>query len=232
MDGAPTGVTDWPKGSLLNGLGPVERAALLRLGTVRRFDRGLTLMREGETDRDLYVLLRGYVKVLGDTRDGRTNMLAIRVAGDVVGEIAALDNQPRSASVVAVTPVTTRVIDWATFDGYLSAHPSANVVLRQSILAKLRQSTRFRVNLGGASVYVRLAGVLCQLALSYGRQTPDGLLIDVPLSQVECAEFVGAAEPSVHRALAELRRRDLIRTGYRRLYVTDFTGLYAAATGA
>jgi CRP/FNR family cyclic AMP-dependent transcriptional regulator len=198
---------------------------------MRQFARSEIFIHEGDKDRDVFVILAGCAKVLGDTQDGRTNILAIRVAGDIVGELSALDDQPRSASVAAATALSARAIDWNTFDTYLKDFPRANYLLHQHVLAKLRQATKSRVTLTGGAVHVRLAMVLHQLATTYGREQADGLLIDIPLSQVECAEFIGASVPSIQRALAELRRLGLVKTGYRRTVVLNLDGLYAVATG-
>jgi CRP-like cAMP-binding protein len=70
-----------------------------------------------------------------------------------------------------------------------------------------------------------LALVLTYLMEAYGRRCPEGTRIDVPLSQPELASLIGASEPSLHRALAELRTREVIGTRYRRLVVRDVEAL-------
>ena len=207
-----------------------DRLALLALGTRRHFTRGQALMHEGDLGRDVFVLVHGCVKVFGDAYDGRMTLLAIRVGGDILGELSALDGGPRSATIVAAVPTVAKVIGREVFDGYLGDRPQAANAVRKSIAAKLRQATRFRIDLGGAPVLVRLARTLYQLAVAYGRQNPQGTLVDVPLSQVELAALVGAAEPSVQRALAELRRMGLLTTGYRLLVISDMDGLRSLAT--
>lgn len=166
------------------------------------------------------MILRGCVKVLGDTRDGHTTLLAIRASGDVIGELSAMDGRPRSATTITAVPTVSRSIGIVPLQAYLSAHPSAALAMHRSIAEKLRQATRLRIDLGGAPVLVRLARVLYNLS-AYGRPTREGLLIEVPISQGELAALLGAAEPSVQRSLAELRRRGMIMTGYRKLVITD-----------
>ena len=79
----------------------------------------------------------------------------------------------------------------------------------------------------GAPVGVRLVLVLVLMYLveTYGRRCPEGMRIDVPLSQPELASLIGASEPSLHRALTELRAREVIGTRYRRLVVRDVDAL-------
>lgn len=219
----------WPANTLLGSLEKADRDALLALGTTQHHNRGETLTREGEIAADTFIILRGCVKVLGDTRDGHTTLLAIRASGDVIGELSAIDGWPRSATTVTAQPTVTIRIGVLALQSYLAQHPSAALAMHRSVAEKLRQATRLRIDLGGASVLVRLARILYNLSI-YGRECPEGLLIDVPLSQGELAALLGAAEPSVQRCLAELRREDLIVTGYRRLVIKDLERIRVLAT--
>jgi CRP-like cAMP-binding protein len=81
-------------------------------------------------------------------------------------------------------------------------------------------------------VLVRLARVLDHLVESYATPCPEGLRIDVPLSQPELAALIGAAEPSLHRALAVLRGRGVLVTRYRRQIVRDRALLEAISRDA
>jgi CRP-like cAMP-binding protein len=221
----------WTPGTLLHGLDPADRQALLGMGTRRAFPAGATLISEGSPDTDAFVLLDGYVKVLCDTPDGRAVLVSIRIGGDVVGELAALDHEPRSASVVALTAVTARALPRDAFLRFIDERPRAAAAIRRAVVAELRRATRHRVVVGRAPVGVRLALVLDHLAEAYGRPCAEGVRIEVPLSQPELASLIGVSEPSLHRALSELRSREVVATRYRRLIVRDLAGLRAYAGG-
>ncbi|GAB3851319.1 Crp/Fnr family transcriptional regulator [Dactylosporangium cerinum] len=218
---------------MLAGLSEADRSALLALGSVRRHAAGSVLMHEGDPGADLHVMLHGCVKVVGDTDDGRTTLLAVRVPGDLIGELAALDGRPRSATVIAAAATMTRSVDHDTFEAFLAQRRGAATVVQRSITTKLREATRFRTELGGASVPVRIVRVLHHLAQLHGRAVDGGLLVDVPLSQPEIAALAGVSAPGARRALTDLRRRDIVSTGYRRLLVRDpaALGALAADTG-
>lgn len=218
-----------PVTSLLGCLDDHDRSALAALGAPRAYAPGATVFREGDQRHDVFLLLSGCVKVFAETGDGRAMLLAIRAAGELVGELSALDDGPRSATVIAARPVAALVIAPAAFRGFLRDHRTAEIAIRASLVAKLRQATRFRADMGGARVPVRLARVLQRLATDHGRTGTGGILIDVPLSQAEIAALVGAAEPSVRRSLAELRRTNVVTTGYRRLVVADMARLGSLA---
>jgi len=225
--------TPWVPGTLLHALDAPDRQALIELGTRRAFPPGATLINEGSRDVDTFVLLHGCCKVLGNSVAGRAVLLSIRIGGDLVGELAALDDKPRSASVVAATGVVARAVTQQTFLRYLHQRPRAARAVHGAVVAELRRSTRIRVDVNGAPVAVRLALTLSYLAEAYGRPCADGVRIEVPLSQPELASLIGVSEPTLHRALTDLRAQHVILTRYRRVVVRDPASLQAlAANGA
>jgi CRP-like cAMP-binding protein len=143
------------------------------------------------------------------------------VAGDLVGELAALDGKPRCASVVAATPTTARAITQPVFLRYLDERPHAARVIHAAVITELRRATRHRIQINAAPAPVRLALVLTYLVEAHGRPTADGVRLEVPLSQPELASLVGVSEPTLHRALTDLRRRNIIRSEYRHLVIRD-----------
>ncbi|WP_158891097.1 Crp/Fnr family transcriptional regulator [Amycolatopsis anabasis] len=219
----------WPLNSLLAGLPAATVEELLGLGTFREFGPERVLLREGEVSVHAYLLLSGCVKVTATTPEGRLALLAIRVGGELIGELAGLDGEPRVATVTTAGRLRARLISRAEFHGFLARHPDAALAVSRSVGAKLRWATRRRVDFGGCEVRVRLARVLVELAAGYGKRVGAGIEIGVSLTQPELAALVGAAEPTVHKALAELRRRRIVDTGYRRTTIRDYDRILAVA---
>ena len=212
----------WPPGTLLHMLDPEARDALLALGTRRAFAPGEALITEGGPEKEVFLLLSGCVKVVRHPAEGRTLLLSIRVRGDVVGEMAALENdEPRSATVVAATRVRAQVVGQRPFLALLDARPAMERVVSRAVVAKVRLITRHRVDVTGAPVLFRLARMLEYLLESHATPCPEGLRIDVPLSQSELAGLIGASAPSLHRALRYLRGRGVLSTQYRQQTVSD-----------
>jgi CRP/FNR family transcriptional regulator, cyclic AMP receptor protein len=219
------GPDGWTPGTLLHGLGSADRAALLGLGTRRSYQPGEVLIREGAAVADVFLLLDGYVKVLGTSVEGRTVLLSVRGAGDVVGELAALDGKPRCASVVALGAVAVRTVPPETFLRYLQGRPLVAAAVHRAVVAELRRATRHQVFVNGASVESRLAHILDYLAESFGQPCAEGVRIRVPISQPELASLIGVSAPSLQRALGRLRARGLVATRYRNLIVRDRAAL-------
>jgi CRP-like cAMP-binding protein len=211
----------WPRGTLLELLSPKEQATLTCLGGQQVFLPGQHLVQEGHESTGVYVIIFGCAKVTGNTIDGKLVMLDIRVAGDLVGEFAALDAAPRSSTVTAATRLTARFIPQPEFHRFLDAHPAAARAISRSIALKLRFSTSQRLDMSVGSTEVRLARILGYLSDRYGVPAPEGVVIDVPLSQCEIADLTGSSQPSIQRAFAYLRRRNVVLTRYRRQVIAN-----------
>ncbi|OHV34408.1 MULTISPECIES: Crp/Fnr family transcriptional regulator [Pseudofrankia] len=220
----------WPEQTLLGRLPQRSQTGLLALGGFRQFPSGVHLMREGDATTFVAVLLRGWTKVTALTDTGGLALLAVRHGGDLIGEFAGLDAQPRSATVTAVGGVLAKVIRSEEFAGYLARDPAASAEISRSIVAKTRFSIRRRVEFAGSPVAVRVARVLVELDRAYGfDRTEGGRALGVPLTQQELAALVGAHDPTVHKALRALRRDKIIETGYRSVVILDLPALRTAA---
>ena len=219
----------WPPGSLLAGLPEASRQRLLGLGAKQQYaESGRILIREGDEGTVVYLLLAGSVKVTGATDEGDA-LLAVRVGGDVVGELTTLDGRPRLATVTTAGPVIARVIGQAEFLGLLARDPALSLALTRGVSDKLRSATSRRIEFTGCDVNTRFARVLLDLAERYGEDTSAGRTIGCPLTQTELATLAGAAEPTVQRSLRQLKGDGIVATGYRVTTVLDMDALWRRA---
>lgn len=201
------------------------REALLELGTLGQHESGARLITEGDHSTHLYLLIDGCVKVTAVNADGHVALLAVRVAGDLVGELSSLDGHPRSATVTAAGHLVTCKISQAEFRQFMLKHPATGLTVGSSVSSKLRSATQRWVDFNGRDARVRLARVLVDLAGSYGRRVATGIEIGISLTQPELAGLIGAGEPTVHKALADLRRSGVMDTGYRKMVIRDLRTL-------
>ncbi|NBE95216.1 Crp/Fnr family transcriptional regulator [Nonomuraea sp. KC401] len=214
-------------GEFLSLLTDEEVAALRAAGRRRRWDRGTTVITEGDTYDWVLVLLEGRVKVSSHTSSGNEVVLAVRGPGGLIGEQSAIDGSPRSATVTTLEPVTGLVV--RDFVSFLEAHGRVAVLLMKLVSERLRDSDRKRIEYGAFDTTGRVATRLLELADRYGEQTTSGLRVALPLSQDELAGWTGSSREAVSKALRTLRDRGLIETGRRRVTIHDVEGLRARA---
>jgi CRP-like cAMP-binding protein len=218
-------VTRWVRGSLLGGLSEATIDDLLGLARRHTAAPDEQVFGEGEPGGHVEMILRGYCKVSVTTASGYRALLAIRGAGDLVGELAEFSGQGRSATVTAAGPAELAAVPHAAFQTFLRTHPDAAEQVSRMVGDRLMWANRRRIDGGAYSVEVRLARLLTDLIEICGRPVAAGVQLEVPLSQDELAGLIGAAVPTVHKALSTFRQQGLVATGYRRIVVTDLAAL-------
>lgn len=230
MDGSHD--PQWPETSLVGRLNPADRATVLALGRQVRYRGGEILVHEGEASDAVMVLLGGMVKVTAHAQDGREALLAVRMAGDLVGEFAGIDGKPRVATITACGPLLARRIGRAVFLACMQANPSLAMAVNEVVVAKMRTATGRIVDFAGCDVTTRLARMLRYLAVTYPKPGAQSGVISAPLSQAELATLVGASDSAVIKALRTLRVREAISTRYRTIRVRDLDLLSEIALGS
>jgi CRP-like cAMP-binding protein len=216
-DRAPSG--------FLGSLTPQEHRAFLRRGRRRRYRGGTTLFREGERSEGVLAVLSGRVKVSYFTDEGREIVLAVRGAGELLGELSTIDGEPRSATGTALGPVEALAVSADTFAGFLEEYPRVSLVLLRTLSRRLREATRRRIEYGALDTTGRVAARLVELADQYGEASGSRVRILLPLTQEELAGWVGASREAVSKALGALRARGWIETHRRGITVLDPTAL-------
>ena len=220
----------WPMRTLLDRLAPATARALLNLGVEQRVPAGRVLIREGAAESHVIVLQHGITKVTAATADGRSALLSIRVAGDLIGEMSALSGTPRSATVTMCGAGTIRLVHRRDFTPFLSSYPDAALMLAAMVADRLAWSNRQRIDFTSYPVKTRLARILTEMAELYGLSRARGALeIGVRLTQPELATMCGAAEISVQKALRDLRRSNVVTSRYGRITVWDLSALRGSA---
>jgi CRP-like cAMP-binding protein len=158
-------------------------------------------------------------------------MLAVRIPGELIGELSALDGLPRSATATAIEAVECRVIPAAEFREFLASDAQVALQLLVSVCARLRESDRRRIEFVALDATGRVARRLAELADQFGVPAEGGRLrIDVPISQDDLAGWTGSSREAVVKALKTLRSRGWITTARRAITVIDLEALRSRAT--
>jgi len=206
-----------------------EQRVLWSLGRDREYPPGATLCVEGDPATHVFILLDGWVKILSSGEDRRESVLALRCAGDIVGETAGETTGHRNATMRAMVTVRALIVGYDRFSSFLDTHRGGSRAYRHVMTYRWSDAEsmlRIRAVTSGAQ---RLAGLLIGLGERLGGQAEDDIEIALPLSQDELAGLAGTSRATVARALNGWRKRGFIRTGQRRITLTDVPGLRKAA---
>jgi CRP/FNR family transcriptional regulator, cyclic AMP receptor protein len=125
------------KVSLFSKVSEKSIKSITKSGKERKSETGETIVREGETGVGFYLILDGKVEV---RRKGK--VLSTLSSGDVFGEMGLIDDQPRSADVVAVAPTVTFCLTPWTFEAILKGHPDVAIGMMKVLVGRLRATNR------------------------------------------------------------------------------------------
>ncbi|WP_369215737.1 Crp/Fnr family transcriptional regulator [Streptomyces flavofungini] len=201
------------------------REELLALGTPIVYPPHRALLQQGDDSRHVLLITSGVVKVVASSESGYEMLLAVRIAGDLVGEMAAFEERPRSGTVIACSDVTARVIQMRALEDFLARRPDAMRAILHMLCARLRWANRRRVDFQAYDSLTRLARVLAELCQAYARPAPDsdGRRCDlgVTLTQKELASLAGLKLPTAEKSLAVLTANGLVERSYRSITICD-----------
>lgn len=182
-----------------------DREAIAGLGRRRSHPAGAVLFQRGDPGRELLVVEEGRVRLSVLSPEGRELSLRHAGPGSVIGEIAVLDGGPRSADATAATDVTLHAIGKADLDRLMTARPAIARTLLSVLCGRLRDTTDQLESVALFRLEARLARFLLGLLKrEAGPRTAAGVRLDLPFSQGEIADVIGASRPKVNRAFADL----------------------------
>lgn len=194
-------------------------------GLRRRFRSGEALFVQGDLSDRIFLLEQGWVKISCQSSDGREAVLGIRGPGEMLGELSSLDGAPRSASAVALGAVDVVVAPARDLNRVIDEDPGAARELLAILAGRLRDADRQRLEFASLKTLGRVATRLLELSERFGERTPEGVRVDLPLSQEELAAWCGASREATVKALKALRGLGLVTTGRRTVLLHDAEAL-------
>src|SRR6185369_5969461 len=169
----------------------------------RSYNRGETVLDKGGNSREVFFILKGSVAIVSFSGAGREVTLATRKAGDFFGELAAIDEEPRSASATAVEKTDLAIMGSDVFLDLLHENGPVSFCLLQRLAAVIRTSGLRLMELSTLQAAQRVYAELLRMA------QPDaavpGLWVVRPLPPMhEIASMTSTTRETVNRAISQL----------------------------
>ncbi|WP_245689278.1 Crp/Fnr family transcriptional regulator [Roseospirillum parvum] len=210
---------------LFAGLAPAERAAIARQCRWRRFAAGEQIIDRQSESRDVFFVVSGRVRVIIYSVAGREVTLDDLLAGDFFGELAAIDGNPRSASVMALEETRLAVVGGSTFLDLVLGRPALALAVMARMVGIIRNSTDRIMDLSTLGANNRVHGELLRLArLGDGGEGPP-VIRPIPVHS-DLASRVSTTRETVARVLNDLARRDIVRRERDALVIVDAARLH------
>ena len=218
--------------TLFEGLTPEEADRLDHRALVRNFPRGSLVYGPGEAGESVLVLAEGRVKIKDLTPDGKETILAFIEPGELFGELALLDEEPRREYAEAVQPSRVLSLPREEVQRLLESRPDLALRLTQIVGVRRRRIENRLRNVLFLSSRERLMRLICELAETYGEHVGGRCQIRLPLSHQVLASLIGVTRETVTHVLGQLQAEGLVRTRRRKLIVLDSRRLAAGCNGS
>lgn len=197
---------------LLATADPATLELLMSVAVEHEYPAGRAVLMEDAWGNAVYFIESGWVKVRrhGAT-DADTAALAILGRGDFFGEMAVLDESPRSTDVVSMTQVKLLSIAAQQFVKILFKDPQLHHRMLQLMVRRLRQ-TNYRFQLRDQPPAVKLVHTIVALAEAYGEEASPGIVDIVNLSAQDLADIADIAVADAQKILAKLVEKGWVQT--------------------
>lgn len=185
---------------LFSGLGEEELVTLFDHSAIRTFPKHTVIIHEGDESGSLYIIISGKVKVYLTNDKGKEVILTMQGPDTYLGEMALLDVQRRSASVMTLVDTKCIVITRADFMRCISMHPEIALRVMRDLIHRLRDLTEDVKGLALLDVYGRVSRALVKLA----HEKEGEMIVGQPFSRKDLANMVGSSREMVTRILKDL----------------------------
>ena len=212
-----------------------ELEALARQVVRRHYDRHEMIFSEGDVGDGLYLVSEGHVSISRQSPDGDELILAMYEPGEYFGELALFDEQPRSASAIAIEDCVLFFLSRQAFRHFLETHPSAVFACLEAIVRQLRLLTDLADEIALLDVRSRLARRLLRLAdqgvVETGERSVPRGAGTFRITQQQLASMTGATRESVNKHLNSFVDEGMIDLERGRIRILNLERLRACSAG-
>lgn len=205
--------------SLFEGLDESDINDIAPLLQRRKFVRGDVVVQVNTPGDRLYLVESGKLKVCLSNQNDDEIILSILKEGSFFGEMALLEEKPRSASVIALQATWLYELSRESFLRFVESRPRTLLNILRVVSERLRRADDIRRDLVLLDVYGRVAGLLLRLAREEGVKSEEGILLENPPSQQQIADMIGASRETINRVINEFIRSGTLHKEGRTLII-------------
>jgi CRP/FNR family transcriptional regulator len=206
--------------ALFFSLGDDELRQIREHIILREFRKNHTILHEEETSEFMYIIVHGKVKISRVGSIGKETILSMHGSGEFFGELSLIDGRTAPASVIAVENSSVAIISKEHFYSLIYTQRKVLENLLRILCSRLRESWQKIEMLNFNDASRRLKMLLTILAETYGKQTPEGTVLQVRLIHQDLADMTGLSRETVTRVLDKWKKSgeiEILRNKYIRL---------------
>jgi len=207
------------KFSLFEELDDRELASIAAVAKPRRYAKDDVVFHADESGDVFCLIKEGQVKITMISPEGKEIILSMLGPGDFFGEMALLDDEPRSATVIAMEPLDLVTIWRADFLQILQENFSISKKLLATLSRRLRTASNRIESLATMDVYGRLARFFLDLAREHGKVLDNGYVSVTRPTHQSIANMIGTSRETVSRLIHDLMRQNLLLSEGKTIYL-------------
>jgi len=196
--------------SLFSRLNEKDIEVISRIIYINTYARGEVVFQEGEKGDSLYIVLKGQVKVCLYDEDGREYILAAIGRDGFFGELALIDELPRSANVITLESSELLIIRRHEFTRLLMENPTITIAILRVLSRRLREADERIKWLAFLSVEGRILKYLLGVGEKTGVKVKDYVIIEKGPTQIEIASSCGCSRETVSRMIKSLVQKGIV----------------------
>jgi CRP-like cAMP-binding protein len=208
---------------LFADLSEAELATLVDDFHPKEYSKDEIIFRQGDTSRDLYLVMRGKVRIFRISPSGAETTIAIYSTGSVVGEFAVVDSEPRSATAKAIEVADLLVMPQDKFLHHLRQMPDLALGMTKLLASRVRWTAAYAETIAQYDAAGRLLHILLLYNEQFGQEEEAGkrYVLDLALNQTDLASLVGARREWVNRLLRDWQKRGLVAYEAGKIIILD-----------
>ncbi len=190
-------------------------------GTKLKYNKGEFIIRPGDAPSGVFFIESGLVKAYDITKYGEENLLLIRKEHEIFPLIWAVTGAERHIIYQTLSPTTVWRLSREDYLAHINSSPEATSALLMMAIEMYRVHSERIINLEYRTVRERLISFMLTTSRRFGKETADGLLLDVPLRQQDIASSINASRETTSRELSALEKKGLIATSPQYIIIKD-----------
>jgi CRP-like cAMP-binding protein len=208
---------------LFSDLGEEDLTILVNSFHLKEYDKGEIIFHQGDHSHELYVILRGKVRIFKTSPSGSETSINIFSTRDIIGELAAIDNQPRSATAKAIARCALLEMAQDRFLRCMREIPDLAMGVARLLTSKVRWTAAYAEMVAQFDAAGRLLHILLLYNEQFGEEIEAGkrYVLELSLNQTGLASLVGARREWINRLLRDWRKRGLVEYDAGKIVILD-----------
>lgn len=188
----------------------------------RKYKKGQIVFFEGDVSDKFYIINSGKIKIFKYTKEGKEQILYILSEGDFIGYLSLLKKGKFDFNAEALEDVHVCMLTKDDFDKLVKKTPEISLKILENLHDRLVSLENLVQTLSTKDIEARIAGILINFAKEFGREESEGIIIEMPLSREEMANYIGVTRETMSRKLSSMEDDGVIElVGNKKIVIKD-----------